>query len=79
MVIDGQHTSTGDTTENVGTGTLEQRANTFGSDNLLEGIEGRLILDSLDTRLATIKPCRWEYAYLARSHHHATTDGIKRI
>jgi len=39
LVVDGQHTSTGNTTENVGSGTLEERADTFNSDNLLESIE----------------------------------------
>lgn len=29
LVVDGQHTSTGDTTEDVGTGTLEERADTL--------------------------------------------------
>jgi len=47
LIVDGQHTGTGDTTENVGTGTLEERAVTFGGDDLVEGIEGGLVLDGL--------------------------------
>jgi hypothetical protein len=47
LVIDGEHTGTGNTTKNVGTGTLEQRADTLGGDNLAEGIEGGLVLDGL--------------------------------
>jgi hypothetical protein len=62
LVVDGEHTSTGDTTEDVGTSTLEERLNTLSSDDLATGIEGRLVLDSL-----------------TRRHHHATTDGVKRV
>lgn len=47
LVIDGQDTSTGDTTEDVGTGTLEERLDTLLADDLLEGIERGLVLDSL--------------------------------
>lgn len=47
LIVDGQHTSTGDTTENVGTSTLEQGLDTLLGDDLLEGIEGRVVLDGL--------------------------------
>lgn len=47
MVVDGEHTSTGNTTEDVGTGTLEERLDTLGLDDLLEGIDRRLVLDGL--------------------------------
>lgn len=47
LVVDGQDTSTGDTTENVGTGTLEERLDTLLCDDLGGGIEGRLVLDGL--------------------------------
>lgn len=47
LIVDGQHTSTGDTTENVGTGTLEERLDTLLGNNLLEGIDGGLVLDGL--------------------------------
>ena len=47
LVIDGEHTGTSDTTENVGTSTLEQRSNTLSSNNLATGIHGRLVLDGL--------------------------------
>jgi hypothetical protein len=47
LVIDGQHTSTGDTTQDVGASTLEQGLDTLLGDDLLEGIEGRRVLDGL--------------------------------
>ena len=47
LVVDGQHTSTGDTTENVGTSTLEERLETLLGDNLATSIHGRLVLDGL--------------------------------
>ena len=47
LVVDGEHTSTGDTTENVGTSTLEERANTLSGDDLASGIDGGLVLDGL--------------------------------
>lgn len=47
LIVDGQDTSTGDTTENVGTSTLEQGLDTLLSNDLLEGIEGRVVLDGL--------------------------------
>lgn len=47
LVVDGQHTSTGDTTENVGTSTLEERLDTLLGNDLAGGIEGRLVLDGL--------------------------------
>lgn len=47
LVVDGQDTSTGDTTENVGTGTLEERADALSGNDLATGIERRLVLDGL--------------------------------
>ena len=47
LVVDGEHTSTGDTTEDVGTGTLEERLDTLLGDDLLASVEGRLVLDGL--------------------------------
>lgn len=47
LIVDRQDTSTGDTTENVGTGTLEERLNTLLGDDLLESVEGRVVLDGL--------------------------------
>lgn len=52
LVVDGQHTGTGDTTENVGTSTLEERAHTLLSNDLLRGVDGRLVLDGLNTSLS---------------------------
>ncbi len=47
LIIDGEHTGTGDTTEDVGTSTLEQGLDTLLGNNLLEGIDGALVLDGL--------------------------------
>jgi len=47
LVVDGQDTGTGNTTENVGTSTLEERLDTLGGDNLASGIHGTLVLDGL--------------------------------
>lgn len=47
LIVDGQHTSTGDTTENVGTSTLEERSETLLGNDLATSIEGRLVLDGL--------------------------------
>ena len=47
LIVDGEHTSTGNTTENVGTGTLEEGADTLLGDNLAGGIERALVLDGL--------------------------------
>lgn len=47
LIVDGQHTSTGDTTQDVGTGTLEEGLDTLLGNDLLEGIGGGLVLDGL--------------------------------
>jgi hypothetical protein len=47
LVVDGQHTGTSDTTEDVGTSTLEERADTLLGDDLLGGVDGGLVLDGL--------------------------------
>ena len=47
LVVDGEHTGTGNTTEDVGTSTLEERADTLSGDDLAGGIHGRLVLDGL--------------------------------
>jgi hypothetical protein len=47
LVVDGQDTGTGNTTENVGTSTLEERADTLSGDNLAGSIHGVLVLDGL--------------------------------
>jgi hypothetical protein len=48
LVVDGEHTGTSDTTENVGTSTLEERGDTLLGDDLGGSIEGRLVLDGLE-------------------------------
>jgi hypothetical protein len=47
LIVDGQDTGTGDTTENVGSSTLEEGLGTLLGNDLTESIEGRLVLDSL--------------------------------
>jgi hypothetical protein len=47
LVVDGEHTGTGNTTENVGTSTLEERLDTLSGDDLAGGIEGSVVLDGL--------------------------------
>jgi hypothetical protein len=47
LIVDGQHTGTGDTTEDVGTGTLEERLEALLGDDLATSIERRLVLDGL--------------------------------
>jgi hypothetical protein len=47
LVVDGQDTGTGNTTEDVGTSTLEERLDTLGGDNLAGSVHGTLVLDGL--------------------------------
>ena len=47
LVVDGQDTSAGNTTEDVGTSTLEERLDTLLSDDLGSSVHGRLVLDGL--------------------------------
>jgi hypothetical protein len=47
LIVDGQDTSTRDTTENVGSSTLEERPDTLLGNDLAGGIEGGLVLDGL--------------------------------
>lgn len=47
LVVDGEHTGTGNTTENVGTSTLEKGLDALSGDDLAGSIEGVLVLDGL--------------------------------
>ena len=47
LVVERQDTSTSDTTEDVGTSTLEERLDTLLGDNLGSGIDRGLVLDGL--------------------------------
>lgn len=47
LVVDGQDTSTGNTTEDVSTGTLEERLDTLLGDDLAGSIHGAVVLDGL--------------------------------
>lgn len=49
LIVDGEHTGTGDTTENVGTRTLEERPDSFLGKDLTSSIHGSLVFDSLET------------------------------
>lgn len=47
LVVDGQDTSAGNTTEDVGTSTLEEGLGALLGDDLGSSVEGRLVLDGL--------------------------------
>ena len=47
LVVDGKHTGTSNTTEDVSASTLEEGSDTFSSNDLGESIEGGLVLDGL--------------------------------
>jgi hypothetical protein len=49
-IVDGEHTSTGNTTENVGTSTLEERSETLGGKDLASSIQRTLVLYGLARR-----------------------------
>ena len=46
LVVDRQDTSTGDTTENVGTSTLEERLDTLLGNDLRAGVEHGLVVNA---------------------------------
>ena len=48
LVVDGQDTGTGNTTEDVGTSTLEEGLDTLAGDDLATSVDGRLVLDGLE-------------------------------
>lgn len=54
LVVDGQDTSAGDTTQDVGTSTLEQRLDTLLGNDLAGGVHGRLVLDGLEEKAVSI-------------------------
>lgn len=45
LVVEGQDTGTGNTSEDVGTGTLEERPDTLLGDNLGSSVEHGLVVD----------------------------------
>jgi hypothetical protein len=47
LIVDGEHTGTGNTTENVGTSTLEEGSDTFSGEDLASGIERTIVFDGL--------------------------------
>lgn len=54
LVVDREHTSTGNATKDVGTGTLEQRPSTLSGDDLTSGIEGGFVFDGLLNMISII-------------------------
>lgn len=48
LIVDGEHTGTSDTTEDVGTSTLEEGSDTFSSEDLASSVERALVFDSLE-------------------------------
>jgi hypothetical protein len=64
LVVDGEHTGTSDTTENVSTSTLEERLDALGGNDLAGGIEGRLVLDGLGIQVSE------EYKQTGENDHH---------
>ena len=48
LVVDGQDTGTGNTTEDVGTSTLEEGLDALAGDDLATSVDGRLVLDGLE-------------------------------
>ena len=46
FVVEGQHTGTSNTTENIGTGTLEERLGTLFGDDLRAGVEHGLVVNA---------------------------------
>lgn len=51
LVVDGEHTGTGNTTEDVGTSTLEERLDALSGDDLATSIERGRVLDGLEVGL----------------------------
>lgn len=47
LVVHGDNTSTGNTSQDVGTATLEQRSNTLSGNNLFETVESTVVLNGL--------------------------------
>lgn len=80
LIVNGKYTGTSDTTEDIGTSTLKQRSDTFSSNDLASGIQGRLVFDSLDklsmkqSRVVKSAP---EYLLLLKSSSYA--DGWCRV
>lgn len=63
LVVERQDTGTGNTTKNVGTGTLEERLDTLLGDNLGTSVNHRLVVGTGTTR----------------GHHHTTTDSVEGV
>jgi len=52
LIVDGEHTSAGHTTEDVRTSALEERLHAFLSNDLPAGVDRGLVLDGLHAELA---------------------------
>ena len=76
LVVDGQHTGTCDTTQDIGTGTLEEGANTFSGNDLGECIDGRLVLDGLVKIVSTANHTNTDFSiYLPHQKSSSYDDG----
>ena len=75
LIVDGEHTSSGNTTENVGTGTLEQRPDTFSGNDLATSIERRLVLDSLELTHQQLSRMLEEQCSLLHQKSSSYVDG----
>ena len=49
LVVDRQHTGTGNTTEDISTSSLEEGLDTLGGNDGPEGVQRRVVLDGLTT------------------------------
>ena len=63
FIVESQDKSATGSTENVGEGSLEEGASTFGLGDLDPAVEGVLVDDVFATRL----------------HHHTTTDSVEWV
>ena len=81
LIVDRKHTSTSDTSEDIGTSTLEQGSNSLSSNNLATGIEGGFVLDGLRIFLVNVFWIRSlaMATHFTRSHHHTPTDRIEWV
>jgi len=76
LIVDGEHTSASDTTENVGTCTFEEGPNTFLGNDLASGIGGGLVLDGLSLLLANnVHNFHLQREHLLRQTSSSCVDG----
>ena len=69
LVVEREHTGSGNTTQDVGTGTLEERLDTLGLDDGVEGVERGSVLDGLTRGL------QWSVSSRAQSSNSSGGGG----